>query len=110
MSARYDTNSEVPSNTLPDLNDNMLVFDAFVNQESGSVISRKGVDIPVLQEQVGGRIDALTADAQAALTVLILLRTTGLSPIKQNRSKRWQERSPSAPLLLLCWAESRQVR
>ncbi|CAM3711242.1 hypothetical protein BS639_17260 [Rouxiella silvae] len=68
MANRYNTNSEVPSNTLPDLNDNMLVFDAFVNQESGSVISRKGVDIPVLQEQVGGRIDALTADAQAALT------------------------------------------
>ncbi|MGA9606988.1 MAG: hypothetical protein WBR21_08195, partial [Rouxiella badensis] len=68
MAGRYDTNSEVPSNALPDLNDNMLVFDAFVNQETGTVTSRKGIEIPVLQEQVSGRIDALTETAQTALT------------------------------------------
>lgn|GEM_PF-3582712 len=67
MTDLYNTNSEVPSNAIPDFSDNMKVFDAFVNNESGTVTSRKGVELPVLQEQVGGRIDDLTATAQDTL-------------------------------------------
>lgn len=64
---RYNTNNPVPSNALPDLNDNLQTVDEFVNNTSGTTKNRLGVPIPVLQVQVAERMDELTADATDAI-------------------------------------------
>lgn len=65
--ARYDTGSQVPSSAIPDMNDNLLFLDDWANKPSGTAISRKGVAVPVLQEQVNVRIDGLTETANKAV-------------------------------------------
>ncbi|ORJ23968.1 hypothetical protein O1V64_00115 (plasmid) [Rouxiella badensis] len=68
----FNTGNSVPSNSVLDLNDNILVLDNFINNESGTVDKRTGEAIPVLQEQVtsqvSAKLDSLTADAQSAIT------------------------------------------
>ena len=68
----YNTGDAVPSNSMKNLNDNVLVLDQYINSESGNVTKRTGDTIPVLQEQVATQVstklDALTTDAQSAIT------------------------------------------
>lgn len=68
MTQRYNTDNPVPSNAMMDLNDNAIVFDEFVNNTSGNTVTRKGVIVPVLQEQVKTRIDGLMEDAINAVS------------------------------------------
>ena len=67
MVQRYNTGNQVPSSTLPDMNDNLLFVDEYVNKTSGTATSRTGTDVPVLQEQVNARIDGLTEAASNTL-------------------------------------------
>lgn len=68
MPQRYNTDNPVPSNAMMDLNDNAIVFDEFVNNFFGNTVTRKGVIVPVLQEQVKTRIDGLLEDAIDAVS------------------------------------------
>jgi hypothetical protein len=50
MATMYDTGNPIPSNTMMDLSDNANFFDQFINNISGTALTRLGVSVPVLQQ------------------------------------------------------------
>lgn len=60
MTERYNTRNLRPSNSMKDLNDNVLAYDDFLNGEQDAAYDRFQKPFPTVRRQVAERIDEIT--------------------------------------------------